>query len=74
MKLTYDPEADALYIALSEGPVAKTSDVEEGVILDYGADGRLVGVEILRASLRTRETPSVEYVVTRTPVKDVAAS
>jgi uncharacterized protein YuzE len=52
MKITYDPEVDAMYIELrapgSEGVETKVAD--EGIHLDYGADGKLVGIEILDAS------------------------
>ena len=59
MNLRYDPEADAAYIQLAgeigAGGVAKTypcDPLEVGgmINLDFDADGRLVGVEVLDAS------------------------
>jgi len=52
MKLTYDPEVDALYIRLSdEQPVEVTTQrLSEDVAINYAPDGRIVGIEILDAS------------------------
>lgn len=61
MTVTYDPEADAVYMALRNVPVVRSSDVEDGVVLDYGEDGELVGIEILRASHRTGDPRSISY-------------
>jgi uncharacterized protein YuzE len=52
MNVEYDPAADAMYIRLLSGDVVESDEVKEGVILDYDADGRVVGIEILDASRR----------------------
>ena len=52
MKITYDTQADALYIQLQEGKFAENREVLEGVILDLGEGGILLGIEILEASSR----------------------
>lgn len=52
MKLTVDPQADALYLSLGEAEVVRTTEVAPGVLLDYDAEGRAVGVEILHLSKR----------------------
>jgi uncharacterized protein YuzE len=52
MKVTYDTQADALYIQLREGKFACNREVAEGVILDLGEDEALLGIEILEASSR----------------------
>lgn len=50
MKVTYDPEADALYIYLSKGKKStKTEEISDGFLVDY-ADRELIGIEILDAS------------------------
>jgi YD repeat-containing protein len=51
MKITYDEKADALYIAFGEGPAA-VEEVAEGIALDWDAEGKLLGIEILDASKR----------------------
>ena len=48
--LTYDAEADAAYLRLSPGKVAQSEEVAPGVVFDLGEDGKVVGVEWLRAS------------------------
>lgn len=50
MKLSYYPETDSLYIDLSERPGAESREISEGVVLNYDADGRLVGIDIDHAS------------------------
>ncbi len=50
MKLNYYPETDSLYIDLSERPSAESREVAEGIVLDYDAEGALVGIDIDNAS------------------------
>jgi uncharacterized protein YuzE len=53
MRLKIDKESDALYLRLNEGAIIESQEVEPGVILDFDANGRVVGVEILALSTRT---------------------
>jgi uncharacterized protein YuzE len=50
MKISYYPDTDSLYIDLSEQQSAESREVSEGVVLDYDAQGRLVGIDIDNAS------------------------
>jgi uncharacterized protein YuzE len=50
MKLDYYPETDSLYIDFAERPSTESKEVSEGVVLDYDADGNLVGIDIDNAS------------------------
>lgn len=50
MKLHYYPETDSLYIELLVMPAADSQEVAPGVVLDFDADGRLVGIDVDRAS------------------------
>lgn len=52
----YDRNADAAYIRFSEDKVLESEEVSEGVVLDYDADGRIVGMEVLDASRHLSET------------------
>jgi YD repeat-containing protein len=63
MKVTYDPEVDVLRIALSDAPVEESDEEKPGVVLDYDADGNVVGIEILDASKRMENPRSLEYAV-----------
>ena len=51
MKITYDPEVDALSITFRETSVT-TKHLAEGIAADYDAEGRLAGIEILEAIKR----------------------
>jgi uncharacterized protein YuzE len=51
VKITYDPEVDALYIRFRETTVT-TKHIGEGLAADYDADGLLAGIEILDATKR----------------------
>jgi uncharacterized protein YuzE len=50
MKFHHYPETDSLYINLSERPSVDSREVAPGVILDFDAEGRLVGIDIDHAS------------------------
>ncbi len=54
MRVHIDPESDALYIRLSETPIEGTEEVRPGVMLDFDANGEVVGVEMLHISTRMR--------------------
>ena len=55
MKVRIDKEDDALYFELDDVEIVESEEVQPGIILDFGKDGRLVGIEILELS--TRLTP-----------------
>jgi len=46
MRITYDSQADALYIMFKETKVT-TKHIGEGIAADYDSEGRLAGIEIL---------------------------
>lgn len=50
IQVRFDRDTDALYVRFSDDPVAETAEVRPGVMFDYGADGRIVAMEILDAS------------------------
>ncbi len=52
MKVSYDEEADAIYIKLRDGEYVESDEVQEGIILDYDEEGNLLAIEILNASSR----------------------
>ena len=51
MKISYDPEVDALSIVFRETSVT-TKHLAEGIAADYDSEDRLVGLEILDAVRR----------------------
>jgi uncharacterized protein YuzE len=63
MKLHYYPETDSLYIDLNDKPSADSREIVEGLVVDFDAEGNVVGIDIQHASmkldLKTLETESL---------------
>ena len=49
-KYSYDPEADAIYITLSDSAVAYTKSLDDSRLIDYDTNHKPVGVELLCVS------------------------
>ena len=62
MRITYDSEVDALYIRFIETTVT-TKHVADGVAVDYAADGRIAGIEVLDARKRFGDEQILRRVV-----------
>jgi len=71
MKFHYYIETDSLYIELSEKPSVDSQEIKPGVVLDFDAEGHLVGLDLDHASkfvnLSRLEASSL-------PLKDVAVA
>jgi uncharacterized protein YuzE len=67
MKITCDPEVDALYIRFRETTVT-TKHLAEGIAADYDANGHLAGIEILDAIKRLGDKDVFKQIV----LEDVA--
>lgn len=63
MKVKYDKEVDILYIKLSDLPIKESDEDKPGIILDYAADGSIVGLEILNASVKMPQPNVLEHEV-----------
>jgi len=63
MKATYDTKTDTLTLELKPGPVVESDQRKPGVILDYDADGDLIGIEVLDASKRVDEARTMQFEV-----------
>jgi uncharacterized protein YuzE len=50
MKFHYYPETDSLYIDLSHRTSVRSEEVAHGVVLDFDAEGQLVGIDVDHAS------------------------
>jgi uncharacterized protein YuzE len=48
--MTYDPEADAIYITLSRGKIDDTEEIAPNLFVDRDEEGRILGIEVLTAS------------------------
>jgi len=53
MKIEIDKEADAAFIyfkEISSGDVKKTISLNDSLNVDFGTDGKILGIEILKLS------------------------
>ena len=55
MQSNYDADSDTLTILWSDAPIQESDSDKPGVILDYDAEGNVIGVEILNASQRIKD-------------------
>jgi uncharacterized protein YuzE len=61
MKLYYYPETDSLYIELKSSPGVEARQIVEGLIVDLGAQGDVVGFDIDHAS-RKLDSSKIETI------------
>jgi uncharacterized protein YuzE len=67
MKISYDPEADALYILFQEGEYEISKEIGDGIIIDYTKDGKVIGIEILEIRKRM-PAQSIEQIIVNFPI------
>jgi uncharacterized protein YuzE len=60
MRVRVDQSADAVYVNLSDASIVESEEVADGIVVDFDAEGRIVGVEILDASKRTGNPEALE--------------
>ena len=63
VKVTYDPETDALVISLRESAIEESDEVRPGVIADFDAAGEVVRFEVLSASRVVQNTREMHFAV-----------
>ena len=49
MRLSYHPDTDSLYIHLVERSGTEAHEVASGIVVDFDADGKPVGIDIEHA-------------------------
>lgn len=52
VRLHYDAKFNAAYLRFSGEAVVESEEVASGIVLDYDAEGRMVGMEVLSARER----------------------
>lgn len=50
MQFNYDTVAVAAYLNVGDGKIAKTVEMKNGVVVDVGEKGNIIGIEILHFS------------------------
>lgn len=65
MKIQYDPEADALYIYLSDKPYSYGKDLDSERRIDFASDDTAIGIELLCVSkgVNPDDLPNQEEVI-----------
>jgi len=63
MVIKYDKESDIIYIQFSEKKVVESDEDKPGIILDYGENGEIVGIEVLEASKKMSQPNGISYEV-----------
>jgi uncharacterized protein YuzE len=58
--IEYDPQVDVLTLYFSDATVEDSDEIEPGVIVDYDAEGHVIGVEILDVSKWVKQTKVVQ--------------
>ena len=71
MKIEYSKEADAIYVYFTEMHVAKSKEIEDGVVVDFGANGQVIGIEVLDVSQRFSLADIVNVSIENLPVEAV---
>ncbi len=61
MKVHYDDEVDALYLSLGDQEPDGVIEMAEGINLDTTEDGKITGIEILKASTRFNINTILSY-------------
>ena len=61
MRAHYDSEVDALYLTLGDQQPDGVIEIAEGVNIDTTADGKITGIEILKASSRLNVDTILSY-------------
>ncbi len=54
MKLSLDEDTDTLYLRLDESAIVESEEAQPGVVLDFNAETRVVGIEMLNISKRVK--------------------
>lgn len=70
MKITYDPEVDAMNIKFQSGKYDISKEIAEGIIVDYTKEGKVISIEILDASKRM-PIESIRDITVAIPVEAV---
>ena len=71
MKIEYSKEADALYVYFKEEFVAKSKEIEDGIIIDFDEKGQLIGIEVLDVSQRFSLSDIVNVNIENLPIEAV---
>jgi len=52
MEISYDKEADAMYIEFRKGEFVKNKKIDDFTVIDLDKDDKILGIELLEVSTR----------------------
>jgi uncharacterized protein YuzE len=67
MKISYDPDADAMNIVFQKGKYEISKEIADGIIIDYTKDGKVISIEILDVKKRMPRK-SIEDITVSMPI------
>jgi uncharacterized protein YuzE len=71
VKIEYSKKADAIYVYFKEDYVAKSKEIEDGVVIDFDKEGQLIGIEVLDVSQRYSLSDIVNVNIENLPIEAV---
>jgi len=71
MKIEYSKEADALYVYFREEYVAKSKEIEDGIVIDFDKNGQIIGIEVLDATQRFSLHDIVNISIENLPLENI---
>jgi len=63
MKVQYHESTDTLIITFRDARIRESDEVGPGIIVDFGHDGRVVGIELLSASKFVDKAKEIQFAV-----------
>lgn len=71
VKIEYSKTADAIYVYFKQDVVAKSKEIEDGIVVDFDENGQLIGLEVLDVSQRFSLSDIVNVSIENLPVEAV---
>ena len=71
MKIEYSKQADAIYVYFKQDVVARSKEIEDGVVIDFDKEGQLIGIEVLDVSQRFTLSDIVNVNIENLPIEAV---
>ena len=72
MKIEYSKETDAIYVYFKEEFVAKSKEIEDGIVIDFDEKGQLIGIEVLDVSQRFSLSDIVNVNIENLPIEAIS--
>lgn len=61
MKIVYDSDKDILQLSFNQAMVEETTQIAPGLVADYDEDGKIIGIELRKASIRVDNPYEITY-------------